>query len=537
MLNLLLGSPVLLFLALLPVCLLAALLARATGFETRLAVPLGWAALLLLGAMVAGHLGFALYYSLSPNFSDHIEPNTAVVAWLWANGGQIYHPLDGPDRYAFLYGPLAYLATGAVYQLAGASTFTAKLVGILCLLLTLLATALAVRRRFPAVWYPVLVALGYVSLLALFFKNFSFWSKPDSLMLAASAVGLLACLVGTRQRPRELLAWTLCGVALGVAGGAKITGVLYFLPYVAWFLQRDGVRAPLVIGTVALVVMAVPFAVPESVSLVNYLAWLQAAGGHGLSRSMFIQNAFFAVFALLPVVVLLLRKPALVWQYKWVAAASLAAYGLVLIAASKPGSGPHHFLPFLPALGMLAAVAAVESCQDKAGNLYFMRAPLAAFLLAAGVKASLALYYGVPVVSSQYAATELVAELDEVAAAYPDRSLNMGYGDGSRYTSTFVRNHLVYAGNPYLVDASAIMDFQLSGIALPQSTIDALLADTAAVWLVPKDQQPFTLVSWYFRDTDGMVFDANFRAAFAANFRKDTSTVHYDVYVRQAASL
>ena len=162
---------------------------------------LGVAALAVLAALILSHAGFALYYLFSPSFSDHIEPNTAVVAWLWASGGQIYHPIDSAERYAFLYGPLAYVATGLVYKLLGTSTLTAKLLGVVCLFITMGATALAVRRRFPAVVYPVLVALGYFSMLALFFKNFSFWSKPDSIMLMASAVGLLSCLIGSRQRP------------------------------------------------------------------------------------------------------------------------------------------------------------------------------------------------------------------------------------------------------------------------------------------------------------------------------------------------
>ena len=251
-------------------------------------------------------------------------------------------------------------------------------------------------------------------------------------------------------------------------------------------MQRDGIRAPIVIGVVAALVLALPFMDAGAVSLGNYLAWLQAAGGHGLSRVMFVQNAMFGAFALLPALLLLLCQPALLWQHKWVAGAGLLGYGLVLIAASKPGSGPHHFLPFLPALGFLAAVAVVE-CRRRLqqGGGVLVIAGLAAFMLAAAVKASFALYYGVPVVRSQYAATELVQELEQVATRYPERSINMGYGDGSRYTHTFVRNQLAYQGQPYLVDASALMDFQLSGIAIPDATVDALLADTAAVWLNP----------------------------------------------------
>ncbi len=532
MLNQLLGSPILLFLALLPLCLIVAVGLRLTDLDARVATSLGGVALIVFAVAVLAHLGFAFTYLASANYTDHIEPNTAVVAWLWANGGQVFHPVDSAERYAFLYGPLAYMATGLIYMLFGASTFTSKLAGIICLLIALTATAASVRKRLPAVWYPVLVALGYFSLLALFFKNFSFWSKPDSFMIAASAVGLWSCTLGTKLRPRILLAWLICGVALGVAAGAKITGVLYFLPYVAWFFERDGIKAPFVIGFTALLITALPFLAPESVSLTNYVAWLQAAGGHGLSKSIFVQNAFFAGFALLPLLMWLIKKPALLWQHKWIALASMLAYGLVLIAASKPGSGPHHFMPFLPALGFVAALA-VASGHHKGASAAVFWAPLGAFLAAAAIKTGFALFYGLRVLGSHDLDAGLVQEMDQVIEQHPNSNIYMGYGDGSRYVTTFVRNHLAYRGYPYLVDASAVMDFQLSGINIPQATVDALLADASAVWLVPVGQEPFTLVSWYYRDTGGRVFDENFRAAFVKNFAVSSATEHYDVYTRR----
>jgi hypothetical protein len=214
----------------------------------------------------------------------------------------------------------------------------------------------------------------------------------------------------------------------------------------------------------------------------------------------------------------------------------VAALGLILIAASKPGSGPHHFMPFLPALAFMAALAVRDCYEEKGQALYLFWAPVSAFLLAAAVKSSLALYYGLPVVSAQYAANEYVAELESVAAAYPDSNIYMGYGDGSTYPTTFVRNRLVYDGNPLLVDASAIMDFQFSGIGIPQLTIDRMLADGSGVWLIPAGQEPFTLVSWYLRNRGGLTFDENFRTAFSENFVKVDGATHYDVYMQPASA-
>ena len=537
MLNQLLGMPLLLCLALLPVTLVAAALYRQAG--GRAALPAG-AALAVLGVAVFAQLVFAGLYLLSPAFTDHIEPNTAVVSWIFAQGGQIYHSIDAPERYAFLYGPVPYIATGWLYQLFGAGTLTAKLAGFVCLLLTVAATGTTIRRLHPQIAYPVWVALGYVALFALFFRNHSFWSKPDPFMMAAVAVGMFACTLHNMR-----MAWIVCGLALGIAVNAKVTGAVYFLPLVAWFMARDGWRAVLAIGLVATALALLPFLFAEQVSLLNYLDWLRSAGDHGISRTLFIQNALFLLFAALPLLA------GIVWQqsapgmrnllaaHKLTALATFAAAGLILIAASKPGSGPHHFLPFLPLAGVLLADMVKRAWHyrpDLRRTAFVLWAPLAAVLLAAGLKAGFAVYYGVDVVLRQAKGAEIVADLDNVLARFPDSNVYMGYGDGSRYITTFMRHHLVYNGEPYLLDASALMDFQFSGREIPQATLDAFLADTTAVWLIPRDQQPFMLPNWYYRDTGGLLFDDAFRANFAAAFRREGASEYFDIYVARGRS-
>jgi hypothetical protein len=536
-LNQLLGSPGLFFAALLPLCFALLAISRTELVAINLARPMQWLALAVLGVAVLGHVYFATAYLYSPNFSDHIEPNTAIVAWLYANGGQIYHPVDAAERYAFLYGPLAYMATGSVYQLFGASTLTAKLAGFMCLLLTMVTLGLVARRAFPQRWYPCLIILGYFSLLALFFKNHSFWSKPDPFMVAAASLALLACLLENKRR-----GWLLLGVAVGLAVNAKITGVIYFLPFAAWIYARDGFRSvPIAAGAAALVAV-LPFLFPAYISLPNYMAWLQSAGGHGLSKVLLVQNGLFILFACIPLLAFMLWQRVTAASDQWlvrhklVAAASVLAALLVLIAASKPGSGAHHFLPFLPALAFLTASAVVTVRRDSgstAQSAYIFWAPLTAMFIAASVKTAFAVYYGLRVVSSQVAGEELVQDIDTVIAAYPDRNIHMGSGDGTKPTLTFVRNHLVYAGNPYLLDSAALMDFQFSGLEIPPATLASLLNDKTAVWLIPQGQEPFTIVNWYYRhDVDGgFLFSEEFRRAFRQGFRKQASTSYYDIYV------
>jgi hypothetical protein len=256
-----------------------------------------------------------------------------------------------------------------------------------------------------------------------------------------------------------------------------------------------------------------------------------------------VQDLIFIVFLVLPVGCFLLWQIASVGTRSWlvthklVAAASLIAAVLIWIAASKPGSGPHHLLPFLPPLAFLTAYAAsrVYAYRPMTNwNVYGFWAPAAAFLIAASVKAGFALYYGIRVVMAQANAAAIVDDLTGIMENYPDRNIYMGYGDGSTYPTTFVRHLLVYAGNPYLVDAPALTDFQFSGVGIPESTIEALLADDRAVWLIPAGQKPFTMVSWYFRYTGGQLFDESFQQAFRQHFNRQETTEYFDLYVPEA---
>ena len=108
--------PVLMFLAALPLMWACAAMLRAWPERTRAAtvLPLLSTAALVLAAALVGQLVFASMYLGTPTFTDHIEPNTAVVAWLYAQGGQLYHAIDAPERYSFLYGPVPYIASAGL---------------------------------------------------------------------------------------------------------------------------------------------------------------------------------------------------------------------------------------------------------------------------------------------------------------------------------------------------------------------------------------------------------------------------------------
>jgi hypothetical protein len=47
-------------------------------------------------------------------------------------------------------------------------------------------------------------------------------------------------------------------------------------------------------------------------------------------------------------------------------------------------------------------------------------------------------------------------------------------------------------------------------------------------WLLPRGEEPFSIRSYFY--DDGKLFDASFRAAFAANYRPVTASAHFTVW-------
>lgn len=74
-------------------------------------------------------------------------------------------------------------------------------------------------------------------------------------------------------------------------------------------------------------------------------------------------------------------------------------------------------------------------------------------------------------------------------------------------------------------------DFEFSGIDIPQSTIDRMLADKTAVWHIPQSDEPFSIVNWYRQNNGTPLFDDGFREAFSQNFIKHESSQYFDIYL------
>ena len=164
------------------------------------------------------------------------------------------------------------------------------------------------------------------------------------------------------------------------------------------------------------------------------------------------------------------------------------ALGLMIIAASKFGAGNHHLLPLYPVIGFLCCdiYSQIEAVGAAWTFTYSSMARAVCWLWLASTVAT-----RIPV---EFLATErklaarwslaaaVTDDLTGIMQAHPGDRIEMGYSRS--YPLTFYRPTLVFAGNPLTLDAPALDDMQLSGLAIPQATIDYIKSCQAQIWLI-----------------------------------------------------
>jgi hypothetical protein len=479
------------------------------GSDVSVSVTTAMGAAVAIGVYVA----IAIWYAgVAASYYDFAEPSVACIAWLFARGQPIYHAFDAAERYAHMYGPLAFMIPGWFLAAVGPGLAASKAVGTLAGILGLAA----VHRLLRSATTPrhAIALTGLFALLCLMFRNASFWIRPDSFSLLFATISLLAA----TSRRRWLAAIGL-GVSTGVLVNLKLTGPLYALPAFALLASRVGI-APIVFAALtAMVTAIVPFAAFPNVSLANYLVWVKTSAGNGLLWPVLRHNIEWALFLLLPIA---WTRPGR--RHLLVNAALLAGVAGVAIAASKPGAGPYHLMPFIPAVLYLVArhsgTIDGEVREHEAMRAYsrWRAYAAAAFVLATLIVAGVQQLYFIGVMqSADGESADAAREVTRFADANPGRSIAMGYANtGER--STFVRPVLVFRSGRYLIDAPAVQEFEMSGLDLPAETIEALRRCDVEIWLIPKGAAPFDGPNKYPAMAYAPLFSDAFKHAFVETY-------------------
>jgi hypothetical protein len=476
-----------------------------------------------LGAVSAAgliaYVAMAIYYAQDTHYYDHAEPTMTAVGWLFAVGKPVYHAIDAPERYAHMYGPLAFIAHGAWMRLTGPGIVASKWLGAVAAIASIALVYLSIRTRVDR--GRTIALTGCCALAYLMFGNRTFWTRPEPLQLLCMSAGLYAAVAA-----RGLVAAMVVGVTAGVMLNLKITGPLYTLPIVALLYARNGAGAVVGAGATALAVALLPFAFPN-VSLDSYLLWVRLSARNGLLLSTLRLNIEWAAFFLLPVLLshrACLDEAPKVRGRNTTRASLLVGMCGVVLAASKPGAAVYHLVPFLPVIFYLT------SAQLQAAERSTDRSVVAA---AAGLVATLALLALVQqaafvrVFAARTHDSE-AADIREFLAAHPRSNVQMGYGRDDRLT--FVRPLTVFHSGSYLIDAPAVQEHQLSGIDIAPSTVQTIRACVVDYWLIPQGQAPFTGPNVYPAMLLKPLFSEDFRRAFLDTYVVEIRTRYYDVW-------
>jgi hypothetical protein len=456
------------------------------------------------------------WYAVIPQQSDNAEPTISCVAWLFRLGQPVYHTLVSAERYAHIYGPMAFVLPGVALGLFGPTMFVAKAIGVFSALCAIALTWLSVRGTAPS--RVAAAACGICVLECLAFRNLSFWSRPDPLQLLAVAMGLFAA---TRLAGGPAI--VIMSLAAGVLWNLKITGPLYSLPIFAMLYARAGTRVAAWSAAGAVIVAALPFVVFPNVSWTDYLLWVRLSARNGLRAAAFKDNIQWAVFLLVPLLARLATRRPLTREMTFAATALVIGVSGVVVAAAKPGAGAYHLAPFLPTVAYLYAAFRFEA-ESRRLPQPLWQVPFIVTLLVVGVIQQQ--YFFRIAVRTDVAAS--YADVRRYLEQHPDRSVAVGYTSDERMT--FARTLAVFASGRYLIDAPAVQEHELSGVELPPATYEAIRSCAVETWLIPRGGRPFDIRNDYPATGHRNIFPAEFITAFETAYRLDGHTAFYDVW-------
>ena len=504
----------------------------------------------LCGLFLAAYLvvlGFSTTYA---GFLTSTEPQVASVAFRWLKGAPLYHDLTSAQRYSLgTYGPMVYLPYALALRVLGAHVLSLRLV----VLLTNLCLFLLLWKCYRQLLEPhetwVLIVAVLVYLLNSTIYNFQI--RGDLPLVVLAAFGLWAVLNRSVALGAVLLA-----LACGLAFDIKVTAPLYFLPLYVLLMKRHGWRPAALAAVGAGACALVPFSLP-GISPVAYLRWLLQTSHQPvlvpgeLGREL---KTFLFLIAPLALLCWTLGRRSLhsLMEYLRENRAFLLTFGLcfaaLALAASKIGSGPHHFMPYYPLAGYVAGGLYVRSKKELSASrsaqpLSFVPLFWVWFAIALAVQVGSDSFPDVSrLFHSRWEALAVTSDLDVLMKEYPGIPMEMGYGESdlaSRLSG--YRPLLVFAGNPYTLDTAALDDMQLSGLEIPSSTLDYLHSCRTQIWLIPNGEQPFETQNSYSLVDSRLfpprsLFSDDFRRTFLEQYRKRESTKYFDVWQCQTDS-
>lgn len=481
---------------------------------------------LLLG--LAGLFLFVLVWALGsyilyPGYLDHGEPSVTLISFRILDGVPAYPGFDEPGMVSNVYGPLTFVVHALAIGVLGPSVLSGKAASILAALLIPFFVFLShYRRGVEAAAGGAIFAAG----LILLHIPYSIWNRPDSIIALLGVIAVWAANASDPEKP-EWSKSVLIALTGGLAVGFKIHAGIYFAPVVIFHCLNEnrGIKAFMAMSTVGMAVVLLPFAF-SVFSISNYLAWFGLIADKANPAGLLFKVVRYGLIYLIPGLFFLAahrwaKKPSLLAEkvYFWVFFACLVA---VIFPASKVGAGVHYYFPFLAIF--------IDQMFRHAGRIKKHRRKVLAGM---GLAAALILILGIPVQKRFYRALHwqeigaIQTEIRMIMAKYPDRTIEMGVGENiANYYRTFYKTLLVLEDHPYTLDAAVVMETSMMKIPLTDDTLAMIRGCNTDLWLIPRDERPFTMDGYY----GNPMFDEDFLSAFQGSYAKKESLEFFDVW-------
>lgn len=501
------------------------------------------------GIMSVAVFSFLLMLNIfKPGFFWHDEATILSISSAYLHGEPIYHASSAASYYSLLYGPATFLVyvpfllfyphpvVGA--HVAGAIAGLADLILLYRILRVYVAPSLA-KALLPVVTATLLVL--YEVLLG---------TRGDSWLLGCFGLAVWAVFLR-----RQMLAFTLSGVACGLAIDFKITVfpvVILLIVILCGFHEQDRRRAVLVATLSALTAALALFATSQ-ISLWAYSQRLSFVGRQHLHLSQSVQNLLFASFfsggaILIPL--LGSRAKPHGESKRLIILLYLVALASCVLSGSKDGAGPWHLLPMLPftLLFMAREVSLrLPSCTPMRTTL--SRPGQSGRTLVVVMAISLA----ATIVTVRYALRTLIsmhvesfatgnerqrsaeAEMRSAMKNYPGKNVSMGYGSILADDGSSLRFELPLAGQQYFFDANAVVEGLKENVAIPAGVVSRVNG-CSDVWLIPHGEVPFSTSLKDVLPVTGFqyLFPDTIRLGFPATHRLANTGVMYDIWTCKA---
>ena len=481
---------------------------RAISFPVQ---PRRWQLAAAAAALVTLFTTAALYVA-SPSYLNYGEVNVALVAEMWRRGEPIFAPLDSPFRYSLLYGPWTSIANGILHVKGPWFIQSTKAMGLVNMTAAFAAMAFVFKRGAK---HGALVGTGVLALAFLGFDNYAYILRPDSFLIAYSALAMAAFVAWGRSRPA--LFWSVAGVLGGLSVACKAHGFVYFIPLAARAWETEPrTRSARGLGACAALGLAAalaPFWLPN-VSLNQYRLLISAISKRGLGADLFFGNATYAAPWFVALVALGVAKSRPIsFAALFVATALAGTFG------SLVGGGTHHLMPLFG----YAIWFAVERRERFA--FAWPRAAVAGLLMALAYGAFISQKTAWNYLAGWRMEAERREELLAIRAKCGGPAA-IGLTDWDRIELSYDQPEFASLGEPAIFDANAVMDMSASGIQIPNSTIAYAASCAVKCFLLPRQGRPWSMRSGF----GFQMFSQNWIDAFDRDFEKSESSAHYDIY-------